>query len=57
MKFLMIDPLLAKWKGEDREKLRSVVRGMTNECNTKYKRNANLHVLFIMTSKNARTYG
>ncbi|VBB30375.1 unnamed protein product [Acanthocheilonema viteae] len=57
MKFLMTDPLLATWKGEDREKLRSVVRRMTSECNIRYNGNANLHVLFIMANKNSRIYG
>ncbi|KAM3719027.1 hypothetical protein ACO02O_10955 [Dirofilaria immitis] len=57
IKFLMTDPLLAKWKGEDRKKLRSIVRGMVNECNIRYEGNANLHILFILANKNARIYG
>ncbi|VDO64486.1 unnamed protein product, partial [Onchocerca flexuosa] len=57
MKFLMIDPLLAKWKGEDQDELRSVVRKMVNECNIRYKGKANLYILFIMANKNARIYG
>uniref|UniRef100_A0A915PQ71 Piwi domain-containing protein n=1 Tax=Setaria digitata TaxID=48799 RepID=A0A915PQ71_9BILA len=57
MKFLTADPLLAKWKGEDREKLRAVVRNMARECNIRYKGNENLIVLFIMVNKNARMYG
>uniref|UniRef100_A0A158Q754 Piwi domain-containing protein n=1 Tax=Elaeophora elaphi TaxID=1147741 RepID=A0A158Q754_9BILA len=33
MKFLVTDPLLAEWEGDERENLRHVVRGMINECN------------------------